>query len=55
MIAVSTTDKGPGSSRLRSGFAMLAVGASQVAYTTFDNNSGILPEPNLDLADPEVF
>jgi hypothetical protein len=57
MIAVSAIYSGSGSSRLDSGFAMRAVGASQVAYTAFDldNNCGVLPDPNLDLSDPEVF
>ena len=55
MIAVSATYNGAGSSRLRSSFSMRAVGASQVAYTTFDNSCGVLPEPEIDLEDPEVF
>jgi hypothetical protein len=56
MIAVSATYSGPGSSRLGSGFSMRSVGASQVVYTTFDAEfCGVLPEPNIDLFDPEVF
>ena len=56
MIAVNATYSGPTSSRLNSSFAMRAVGASQVVYTTFDEQDcGVLPEPNLWLADPEVF
>ena len=55
MIAVSATYNGTGSSHLDSGFAMRAVGASQVAYTTFNNSCGVLPDPNLELEDPEVF
>jgi hypothetical protein len=31
------------------------VGASNVAYTTFDNSCGVLPEPNLYSDDPETF
>jgi hypothetical protein len=55
MISASGTYNGSGSSRLDSGFSMRAVGASQVAYTTFDNSCGVLPEPNLELDDPQVF
>jgi hypothetical protein len=55
MIAVSATYNGPGSSRLDSSFGARAVGASNVAYTTFDNSCGVLPEPNLQLDDPQVF
>jgi hypothetical protein len=56
MVAVSGTWNGKGSSHLDSGFALRAVGASNVAYTTFDShNCGVLPDPNLDLDDPQVF
>lgn len=55
MIGVTATYKGPGSSRLDSGFSMRAVGASGIVYTTFNNSCGVLPEPNLQLDDPEVF
>ena len=55
MIAASGTYTGTGSSMLDSSFSMRAVGASQVAYTTFNNSCGVLPEPNLQLNDPQVF
>jgi hypothetical protein len=56
MVAVSATYSGTGSSHLDSGFTLRAVGAAGVAYTTFDANScGVLPDPDLDLNDPEVF
>ena len=55
MIAVTATYSGSGSSHLDSGFSMRAVGASNVAYTTFDNSCGVLPDPDLYLDDPEVF
>jgi hypothetical protein len=55
MVAVSATYNGSGSSHLDSGFALRAVGAANVGYTTFDNDCGVLPDPNLELDDPEVF
>jgi Divergent InlB B-repeat domain len=55
MVAVSGTYNGAGSSHLDSGFTLRAVGAANVAYTTFTNSCGVLPAPNLDLDDPEVF
>ena len=55
MIAVTATYTGAGSSRLDSGFSMRAVGSSNVAYTSFNNTCGVLPEPNLSLHNPEVF
>jgi hypothetical protein len=55
MIAVTATYNGTGSSHLDSGFSMRAVGASNVAYTTFDSGCGVLPDPNLELDDPQVF
>lgn len=56
MVAVSATYNGSGSSHLDSGFAFRAVGAANVAYTTFDNPTcGVLPDPDLYLDDPEVF
>jgi hypothetical protein len=56
MISVTATYRGSGSSRLNSSFAMRSVGrATGVAYTTFNNSCGVLPEPNLKLDDPEVF
>jgi hypothetical protein len=56
MVAASATYNGSGSSHLDSGFALRAVGAANVAYTTFGTNScGVLPDPDLYLDDPEVF
>jgi hypothetical protein len=56
MIAISATFNGTGSSNLDSGFTFRAVGASNVAYTTFnDPTCGVLPDPDLDLNDPQVF
>jgi len=55
MIAAQGTYSGSGSSHLDSGFAMRAVGASNVAYTTFQESCGVLPEPNLKSTDPETF
>ena len=34
--------------------ALRAVGASNVAYTSFNNACGLLPEPSLSLHNPEV-
>ena len=34
---------------------MRAVGASNVAYTTFNNGCGVLPDPDLEVDDPQVF
>jgi hypothetical protein len=56
MVAVSATFNGSGSSHLNPGFTFRAVGAANVAYTTFGGPScGVLPEPDLGLNDPEVF
>ena len=55
MIAVTATYSGPGSSKLDSGFAMRAVGASQVQYTTFSNSCGVLPKPEIYVDAPTVF
>jgi hypothetical protein len=55
MIAVTATYNGSGSSHLDPGFSFRAVGASNVAFTTFENSCGVLPEPNLQLTDPQVF
>jgi hypothetical protein len=56
MVAVSATYNGTGSSHLDSGYMLRAVGARNVAYTTFTSPTcGVLPEPNLQLNDPEVF
>jgi hypothetical protein len=56
MVAVSATYNGTGSSHLQSGYTLRAVGAANVAYTTFNEPTcGVMPEPNLDLNDPEVF
>lgn len=55
MVSVSATYTGSGSSHLDSDYALRAVGASNVAYTSFGNSCGVLPDPNLSLADPEVF
>jgi len=55
MIAVAATYTGAGSDRLRSGLSMRAVGGLNVGYTTFDNDCGVLPDPNLDYNDPQVF
>lgn len=53
MIAVTATYTGAGSSRLNSGFAMKAIGASNVAYASFED-ACLLPEPSLSLHNPEV-
>jgi hypothetical protein len=56
MVAVSATWNGSGSSHLDSGYVLRAVGAANVAYTTFTSPTcGVLPEPNIDLNDPQVF
>jgi hypothetical protein len=56
MVSVSATWNGKGSSHLDSGYALRAVGASNVAYTTFSSHyCGVLPDPNLQLDDPQVF
>jgi hypothetical protein len=55
MVAVSATYNGSDSSHLDSRYALRAVGAANVAYTTFYNSCGVLPEPNLEFTDPEVF
>ena len=56
MMAVTATYNGTGSSNLDSGFTFRSVGASKVAYTTFDQPTcGVLPEPDIDLNDPQVF
>ena len=55
MIAVAATYMGSSSDRLDSGLTLRAVGGLNVGYTTFNNSCGVLPEPNLDMNDPEVF
>jgi hypothetical protein len=56
MVAVTATYNGSGSAHLNSGSLLRAVGAANVAYTTFtDPTCGVLPEPDLYLNDPEVF
>lgn len=55
MVAVTATYTGGNSARLDSGFSMRAVGASNIGYTTFQNECGVLPAPDLQLDDPEVF
>jgi len=55
IVTVSATYTGAGSSHLDSGYTLRAVGASNVSYTSFTNNCGVLPVPHLDLDDPEVF
>lgn len=55
MVAVSATYVGTGSTKLDSSYGMRAVGASNVAYSTFGDSCGVLPAPNLSLDNPEVF
>jgi hypothetical protein len=49
---VSATYTGPGSSRFDAGFRLRAVGPSSVAYTTFNDSCGVIPD---DIGDPDVF
>lgn len=55
MVAVSATYTGEGSSRLEPDLTFLAVGEANVAYTTYDDSCGELPEPSLPASDQEVF
>ncbi len=55
MVAVSATYLGTTAARLDAGLGMRGIGASNVAYTTFGNSCGVLPDPNLYTHDPEVF
>jgi hypothetical protein len=55
MVAVRAVYNGPDSSNLDSESAFKAVGASNVAYTSFKDDCGTLPDPNLALDDPETF
>jgi hypothetical protein len=56
MVAVSATYSGSGSSHLDPTSRFRAVGASNVAHTMFeDHNCGVMPSPNLELDNPQVF
>ncbi len=55
MISVSATYSGAGSAHLDPDFIFRSVGASNVSYTAFGNDCGVLPDPDLKLQDPEVF
>jgi hypothetical protein len=55
MVAVSATYSGPASDQLDSSYNFRAVGSSNVTYTTFNDSCGVLPDPSLQLHDPEVF
>jgi len=54
LISGKATYKGTGSSTLNSGYSMHAVGASLTTYTTYDNACGVLPAPDVQLADPRT-
>ena len=54
MIAVSATYRGTGSSRLDTATTFHGVGASGYEYSSFSEPCGLLPEPELELSDPEV-
>ncbi|WP_217913316.1 hypothetical protein [Miltoncostaea marina] len=49
---VSATYTGAASSRFDAGFRLRVVGPSAVAYTTFGDSCGVIPD---DIEDPEVF
>lgn len=54
MISVSAVYNGSGTSSLGSALAMRAIGESAVEYGTFENSCGVIPDPNLEIDDPEV-
>jgi hypothetical protein len=55
MISATAKYLGAGSDHLDSSYSMRAVGDLAVEYTTFENDCGVLPEPNLSLDDPTVY